>query len=648
MTIKLDSKVRTHHALETQILVAGGGLAGVCAAVSAARNGARVILLQDRPVLGGNASSEVRMHAMGADGGGHRGKALETEVREGGLMEEIRLETVARNPQRCSNMLDLILYEKCRAEENLTLLLNTTLTAVQLEGDRIVSATAMRESTEDSFTIHAEVFMDCTGDGRLGIEAGAQVMLGREARDEFDESSAQDEHDSKSLGNSLLFTARDMGKPMSFIAPKWAKHFTEEDLKFRGHRTWEYGYWWIEFGGLKNTIKDNEEIRDELLAILMGVWDHIKNSGNHPESANWALDWFGFLPGKRESRRFHGRHVLNQNDLEQAFDFPDVVAYGGWSMDTHPPEGIYGKDKNPCHQPHTPYIYGIPLRSLMSSNIANLMFAGRNIAATHMAFSSTRVMATCAVMGEGIGTFAAVALQAGVSIDKAVHSEQLVRKTQRTLLEADVHLPGVSLGRAARLLAGVGARGNGHNGWTVEQPPATGPRIIDDEENLARLAVVIASSEQPGGEAENVLDGETRSTHGEWGARPDLAVPGTHRWMSQPEDATPWLELAWEQPVNLARIVLILDTGMHRVLTLSMSKRDIANMIWDLQPETLRDFRLLADTGTGFAEIAKVQGNYQRRVQLDCAAQGVQRLRIEVDATNGLDHARIMAIRCYA
>src|SRR5690606_13400513 len=132
-----------------------------------------------------------------------------------------------------------------------------------------------------------------------------------------------------------------------------------------------------------DTIKDNPTIRHELLAIMMGVWDHIKNSGNHPESANWALDWFGFLPGKRESRRFIGQHVLTQNDIEGAVDFDDVIAYGGWSMDIHHPAGIEAKGKKPNIHPYTPYMYGIPLRSLISKNVTNLMFAGRNISATH-------------------------------------------------------------------------------------------------------------------------------------------------------------------------------------------------------------------------------------------------------------------------
>lgn len=159
--------VVTHHRMECDLLVAGGGMSGVCCALAAARLGARVILVQDRPVLGGNASSEIRMHMVGATGL-HAGLPLALEPREGGLIEEIRLELAVRNPQRSPAVADLILYELCRAEPNLTLLLNTTVTGARVEHGRITEVTAERPSTEDRFTLAASMFADCTGDGRLG------------------------------------------------------------------------------------------------------------------------------------------------------------------------------------------------------------------------------------------------------------------------------------------------------------------------------------------------------------------------------------------------------------------------------------------------------------------------------------------------
>jgi hypothetical protein len=599
--------------LTAQILVAGGGPTGVPAAIAAARNGAKVVLCQDRSVLGGNGSSEIRMHILGAS---PRGKELETEARESGILEEIMLECAVRNPQNSPSMLDLILYEKCRAEPNLTLLLNTTVVGARMDGERIAAALAVRESTEDHFEIEADIYIDCTGDGRLGAEAGALYTTGREAADEYGESGASQNRDSHRLGSSLLFTSRDMGRPMPFIPPKWAKTYTEEDLKFRNHSSWEYGYWWCEFGGIMDTIKDNETIRDELLAIMMGVWDHIKNSGNHPESENWALDWFGFLPGKRESRRFIGQHMLTQNDLEQAVDFDDVIAYGGWSMDTHPPEGINAKDTKPCNQPYTPYMYGIPLRSMISKNISNLMFAGRNLSATHIAFSSTRVMATCAVMGEGAGTFAAVALREGKPLHAAWRDTGTMKAAQQQLLRQGAFLPG---------------------------------RRLEDR-NLAAEARVEASSEWGGGSVQQMFSGVQRCVHGAKGVKPELVFPGVHRWMSAPDDKEPWLQLTWDKPVDMNHITVVLDTGLHRHLTLTLHAGLHSRMEWGPQPETLREFRLSADCGDGegFRELVHVKDNYQRQLEFDVELRAVSALRLDVISTNGLDHARVVELRCTA
>jgi hypothetical protein len=598
--------------METDLLIVGGGMTGVVAALSAARNGLNVTLCQDRPVLGGNASSEIRMHILGAC---PRGRELETEARETGILEEIVLECAVRNPQRSANMLDLILYEKCKAEPNLTLLLNTTVVGADVEGDQIVSAYAVRESTEDHFVIVADIYADCSGDGRLGVEAGALYTTGRESIEEFGESGAVRNRDAYRLGSSLLFTTKDMGKPMPFNPPVWAKKFTEDDLKHRKHQTWEFGYWWLEFGGQFDTIKDNEVIRDELLTIMMGVWDHIKNSGNHPESSNWALDWFGFLPGKRESRRFIGLHVLTQNDIEKAVDFQDVIAYGGWPMDTHPPGGIYAKDEEPANMPYTPYMYGIPVSAMISKNIHNLMFAGRNLSATHIGFSSTRVMATCSVMGEGLGTFAAAALQAGSeysNLHKARDNERIVKAAQQQLIRQGAFLPGIKL----------------------------------EDVNLAASATIIASSEQPNGLAVNVIDGHSRSVHGENALKPELAVPGTHRWMSSPLDKFPWLELRWEQGVQIRALTFVFDTGLHRYCTLTQSASRYSTVIWSAQPETVKHFRVYAESSNGLVEIAHIEDNYQRQVQIECDILDVRRLRVEVLETHGLDHARIVEIRC--
>ena len=594
-------------------------MAGVTAALAAARCGSRVILCQDRPVLGGNASSEVRMHIVGADVSGGRGKALEVEAREGGILEAIRLETAVRNPQRSASMLDLILYEACRAEPNLTLMLNTAVVGAETDGARIAEAIAERQSTEDRFRVGASVFIDATGDGRLGAEAGAPFRHGREGREEFDESPAPDRADAETLGSSLLLTARKHDRPMPFRAPSWARRFTEEDLRLRGHAGGlEYGYWWVEWGGTLDTIKDNEIIRDELLAIMLGVWDHIKNGGDH-DAAHWALDWFGFLPGKRESRRFVGQHMLTGQDVLGATPFDDAIAYGGWPIDIHPPAGVDAPGATPCSTTAAPHLYDIPLRTCVSRDIGNLMFAGRNISATHVAFASTRVMATCAAMGQGVGTAAAHAVAHGRSPGELADDPAAMRAIQQRLLRDDAYLVGI---------------GN------------------EDPRDLARSAAVSAASETPDGAASNVISGQTRSVHGHGGAPPGRCLPGTNRWMSPPlRDGPAELRLEWPHPVSIARVQLVFDTGMHRVLTLSHSDAYTAEqMRWGQpQPETVRDYSLRLRTADGsWKAIAAVTGNYQRvnrhRLPEPMTARA---LALEVSATNGIDHARVCEVRVY-
>lgn len=281
-------------------------------------------------------------------------------------------------------------------------------------------------------------------------------------------------------------------------------------------------------------------------------------------------------------------------------------------MDTHPPQGIDARDEKPCNQPFTPYLYGIPLRSMISRNLSNLMFAGRNLSATHIAFSSTRVMATCAVMGEGLGTFAATAVKRRLPLEQAWRESGVVKEAQQQLLRQGVFLPGKML-----------------------------------EGNLAKLARISASSEQEQGTCGNVVDGHSRAVHGEKGVRPDLTTDGTHRWMSEPGDGSPWLELEWEEPVTVSRISVVLDTGLHRILMLCHLDEVLKHMQWGRpQAETLKEFKLIAYDEQGVTEIAHIKDNYQRMIHLPVALKNLKKLRLEVIATNGLDHARVVELLC--
>jgi hypothetical protein len=619
---------RKQHTLSCDILVAGGGPAGVSCALAAARQGAKVILCQDRPVLGGNSSSEVRMHMVGADALG-RGAELACEAREGGIIEEIRLDCCVSNPQRSASMLDLVYYDKCRMEPNLTLLLNTSVVAAEMTDGLISRVNAARESTEDYFEIQAKVFVDCTGDGRLGVEAGAPFRRGREARMEFGEPLAQEQADEQTLGSTILFTASRHDRPMPFRAPSWVRKFTREELRLRmcpddgnkeaSHDHFGYGFWWAEWGGQIDTIKDNEVIRDELLAITLGIWDYVKNSGDYPNSENWALSWFGFLPGKRESRRFEGQYLLKESDVLGALPKEDAIAFGGWPIDTHPPSGVDAVDEEPCNHHHVPFLFDIPLRSCVSSTIPNLMFAGRNLSATHIAFASTRVMATCSVVGQGVGVSAAHAVRAGIRPAEIAADKAVMKGIQQELIKQDAYLIDV---------------------------------YNNDPLDHALRATITADSEQAGAAGPLVISGQSRAVDGNEGVEPGRCKPGVNRWMSAPEAGLPaCLVFTWDRPVFLREIRCVFDTGMHRPLTLTHHDGLWNKMQWgQAQPETVKDYDIeVRKPGEGSWEpLFKITENYQRlRIhRLDTAIKA-DAMRIVVRSTNGIPEARVCEVRVY-
>ncbi len=419
---------------QVDFCVIGGGLAGTCAAIAAARSGARTVLMQDRPMLGGNASSEIRMWVCGSHGENNR---------ETGLMEEIALENLYANPEKSPYLFDCILLEKVKNEPNLTLLLNCSCLDAKCEGNRILSVTGWQGTTQTFHQVEAKLFADCSGDSILAPLSGAEFRYGREAAAEFGEEVATEVPDRKTMGNSCLIQARWEEKTSVFVPPVWAKKLTKEELAHRmpDLQNTSENFWYLELGGEQDCIADTETIRDELLALALGLWDYIKNSGDIPNADHWTLDFLGFLPAKRESRRMVGDHILTQGDVLAGGRFADTVAYGGWGLDDHDPGGFYHSGY-PNTNRSTPAPYGIPYRCLYSKNVENLFFAGRNISATHGAMSSTRVMATCAVLGEAVGCAAALCAKQGVS--PRTLGQQSIKTLQQTLQEKDCFLPRIS------------------------------------------------------------------------------------------------------------------------------------------------------------------------------------------------------------
>ena len=396
-------------ALAADLVITGGGLTGTCGAITAARAGLKVILVQDRPVLGGNCSSEVRLWILGATS--HMGNNNRW-AREGGVIDEIMLENAYRNPDGNPLIFDTVLLEKVTREENITLLLNTVVYDLDKtqNGDKIETLHAFCSQNSTKYTLNAPLFCDASGDGIVGFLAGAAFRMGAESMEEFGEKFAPDKAYGELLGHSMYFYSKDIGRPVKFVPPSFALQDITEIPRYKTFNPKDFGcrLWWLEYGGRMDTVHDTEKIKWELWKVVYGAWNYIKNSGEFPETENMTLEWVGAIPGKRESRRFEGDYLLKQQDVVEQKVFDDTVAFGGWSLDLHPADGVYS-DQAGCNQWHSKGVYSIPYRCFYSKNIENLFIAGRIISATHVAFASTRVMATSATGGQAVAIAAAVA-----------------------------------------------------------------------------------------------------------------------------------------------------------------------------------------------------------------------------------------------
>ncbi len=429
--------------LSGDLVVIGGGMSGVCAAITSARQGLRVILIQDRPVLGGNASSEVRLWILGATS--HMGNNNRW-AREGGVIDELLVENTYRNPEGNPIIFDMILLDKVISEPNITLLLNTAVYEVEKEGPdviRSVKAFCSQNSTE--YRVEAPLYCDASGDGIVGFLTGAAFRMGAESREEFDELMAPDAAYGELLGHSLYFYSKDTGKPVKFTAPSFALDVSKEIPRFRNFKANEHGcqLWWVEHGGRLDTVHDTEQIKWELWRVVYGIWDYIKNSGEFPEADTMTLEWVGMIPGKRESRRFEGDYMLSQRDIIEQRTHADAVAYGGWSIDLHPADGVFS-ERQPCNQWHSKGIFQIPYRCLYSRNIKNLFLTGRIISVSHVAFGATRVMATSAYTGQAVAMAAVLCKQLGVS-PKDICREEHMHKLQQELMKTGQYIPGRTL-----------------------------------------------------------------------------------------------------------------------------------------------------------------------------------------------------------
>ena len=429
--------------MEAGLVITGGGLSGICCAITAAREGLKVILVQDRSVLGGNASSEVRLWVLGATS--HMGNNNRW-AREGGVIDEILVENTYRNPEGNPIIMDALLLDKVVSEPNISLLLNTSVYEVQKkDADTIASLHAWCSQNQTIYELTAPLFCDASGDGVVGFLSGAAFRMGAESREEFGELFAPTKEYGELLGHSLYFYSKDTGKPVKFVAPSFALEDITKIPKFRSFNSQEYGckLWWIEYGGRLDTVFDTEKIKWELWKIVYGVWNHIKNSGNFPEAGNLTLEWVGMIPGKRESRRFEGDVMLKQQDIIEQRMHDDAVAFGGWSVDLHPSDGVY-TDLPGCNQWHSKGIYQVPYRSLYSKNIRNLFLAGRIISASHVAFGSSRVMATSAYVSQAAAMGAVLCHQYNC-LPADLYNHDKITELQQRLSSAGQYIPGMAI-----------------------------------------------------------------------------------------------------------------------------------------------------------------------------------------------------------
>lgn len=460
-------------------VVAGGGIAGVCAAIAAARSGAKVALIQDRPVLGGNGSSEVRLWMLGATS--HMGNNNRW-AREGGIIDEILVENTFRNKEGNPIIFDTVILDKVLAEKNISLYLNTVVYKIEKSDERNVSSLiAYNSQNETKYEFYGKYFCDSTGDGLLAYLAGATYRIGAEDREEFNEKFAPDKAVyGEKLGHSILFYTKDAGKPVSYIPPKFAMK-QEEIVKYVNRidnpnyfnpKQLGCKFWWIEFGGRLDTIRESEEIKYKLWDVVYGIWDYIKNSGKFESVENLTLEWVGNIPGKRESRRFLGHYMLTQQDIVEQRTHDDVVAFGGWSLDLHPADGVFSKIKDACNQWHSKGVYQIPYRCYLSPDLDNVFLNGRIIGATHVAFASSRVMATAAAGGEAVGTAAGLCIGNGYRPVDLLDSGKM-RLFQEQLIRQGAYLPQSPIQYVDSLMEEADIHVSSE--WSLDELPFDGP-----------------------------------------------------------------------------------------------------------------------------------------------------------------------------
>ena len=433
----LHESIEPEQGGEYDIIVVGAGVAGCLAAIAAARQGMKTLLLDEREAPGGNALLGVPVN----------GATFQPNIRETGLVEELARLSAAYGMSNSKTLLKMFEAEPLLTYRPYSALIG----AVTENAQRIDCVKIIDVNTDREYIYRGKIFIDCSGDGWLAYFAGAEMRRGREAASEFGEESAPEKADGNlmsgvNFGEAFLYRAVNTGKPCPYTPPAWAYRFpTEEAYSRPVTSSYDYdftaGTWFHEHHGDVDEFTQPEKARDEIIRIILGVWDYMKNVWWKREKAvPYALKTVSTTLAKRETNRIMGDYILTQNDIESTKDFPDKIAYGGWPIDMHNHAGIFGKE-SPYEVSREVDPYPIPYRCTYSKNISNLMFAGRNISTTHIALGSVRVQGTLAVIGEAVGTAAAMCVQK--QITPRALGQTFIHQLQQKLNKNDLYIPGI-------------------------------------------------------------------------------------------------------------------------------------------------------------------------------------------------------------
>ncbi len=422
------------------IIVAGGGPAGCPAAIAAARKGAKVLIIQNRPTLGGNGSSEVGITFDGAT-------RPHIYARESGIPEEIR-RLRDRDPEYFGDW-ERALTHLVQAEPNITVLCNNHVYEADMKSDSVIRGVyAMNIRTLEKMHFTGKLFIDCTGDAWLGYYAGAKLRFGREAMWQHNESIAAEIADTMTMSGCIKSGNRpfffEAGEKVEYHAPEWVPVLpkTEKEFGRAIHGSGKTLNWWLETPNTYDDLWDGEITRDELLLIILGYYNHIKNNWCKKErAANYRLRFVSVFNGRRESRRFVGDYIMTQDDATSGRRFEDAVGYSGWPIDLHHTEGIFSGSKGPLHAAARVPMPTIPYRSFYSANIENLFCAGRNISVTHVTLGTVRVQNTIAALAQAVGTAAAMCIRLNET-PRGIYQRHM-KELQQQLIKDDLFIPGI-------------------------------------------------------------------------------------------------------------------------------------------------------------------------------------------------------------